>query len=173
MSSSSARVKIFPVGLFGVLMTIARVLGPNARRSSSASNVQSPSPASGGRSRTNLGVAILRYEQANALLKDKRLIQGSIRWPAHFGITSGLLAGWWKDMLLSQEGEDHARLRRLANPAFSPRILEALTPDFTALAKVAYVPFVLSGTTLYLAGQLPLWKKFPYHRYGWKLHSKE
>ena len=51
--------------------------------------------------RTNLGVAILRYDEANALLKDKRLIQGSIRWPEHFGITSGLLAGWWKDMLLS------------------------------------------------------------------------
>ena len=101
--------------------------------------------------RTNLGVAILRYDEANALLKDKRLIQGSIRWPAHFGITSGLLAGWWKDMLLSQEGEDHARLRRLANPAFSPRILEALTPDFTALANELVDAFSERGSCEYIS----------------------
>ena len=87
----------------------------------------------------------------HALLKDKRLIQGSIRWPEHFGITSGLLAGWWKDMLLSQEGEDHARLRRLANPAFSPRILEALTPDFTALANELVDAFSERGSCEYIS----------------------
>lgn len=83
---------------------------------------------------TNLGVAVLRYEEGAALLKDRRLRQGSGRWPAHYGITEGPLAQWWADMMLSQEGEDHARLRRLANPAFAPRLLEAMTPAFTALA---------------------------------------
>jgi cytochrome P450 len=83
---------------------------------------------------TNLGVAVLRYEECAALLKDRRLRQGSGRWPAHYGITEGTLAQWWADMMLSQEGEDHARLRRLANPAFAPRLLEAMTPAFTALA---------------------------------------
>ena len=83
---------------------------------------------------TNLGIAVLRYEEGAALLKDRRLRQGSGRWPAHYGITEGPLAEWWADMMLSQEGEDHARLRRLANPAFAPRLLEAMTPAFTALA---------------------------------------
>jgi cytochrome P450 len=101
--------------------------------------------------RTNLGVAVLRYDEGNALLKDKRLIQGSIRWPQHYGITHGLLATWWADMLLSQEGQDHARLRRLANPAFSPRILEALTPDFTALANELVDQFSESGKCEYMA----------------------
>lgn len=100
--------------------------------------------------RTNLGVAILRYDEGNALLKDKRLIQGSIRWPQHYGITQGPLATWWHDMLLNQEGEDHARLRRLANPAFSPRLLEALTPDFTALANELVDAFSESGTCEYM-----------------------
>lgn len=84
--------------------------------------------------RTNLGVAILRYEEASALLKDRRLIQGSARWLEHHGITTGPLAEWWAGMLLNQEGEDHARLRRLANPAFAPRLLESMVPAFTALA---------------------------------------
>lgn len=83
---------------------------------------------------TNMGIAVLRYEEGSALLKDRRLRQGSGRWPAHHGITEGLLAEWWPGMLLAQEGEDHARLRRLANPAFAPRLLEAMTPAFTALA---------------------------------------
>ena len=83
---------------------------------------------------TNLGIAVLRYEEGSALLKDRRLIQGSGRWPAHYGITDGLLAQWWSGMMLGMEGEDHARLRRLANPAFAPRLLEAMTPAFTALA---------------------------------------
>lgn len=100
---------------------------------------------------TNLGVAILRYEEASALLKDKRLIQGSAKWPAHNGVTSGPVADWWGDMLLNQEGEDHARLRRLANPAFSPRILEALVPDFIALANELVDEFSAAGECEFMA----------------------
>ncbi len=83
---------------------------------------------------TPFGIAILRHEDANELQNDKRLYQGSRRWPEHNGITEGPLAQWWQEMLMSLEGEDHKRLRRLANPAFSPRIIEALTPEFTELA---------------------------------------
>ena len=84
--------------------------------------------------KTNFGIAILRYEDANALLKDKRLYQGTRRWPSHFGITEGALADWWPKMLLSIEGDDHLRLRKLSGPAFSPRVLEPLTSTFAELA---------------------------------------
>ena len=84
--------------------------------------------------KTPFGYAILRYEDANELQNDKRLYQGSRRWPELNGITTGPLASWWPEMIMSLEGEDHLRLRKLANPAFKPRIIEALTPDFTALA---------------------------------------
>ena len=83
---------------------------------------------------TNFGIAILRYEDSNALLKDKRLYQGTRRWPSHFGIDQGLLAQWWPDIMLSIEGEDHLRLRKLSGPAFSPRVLEPLIPTFSELA---------------------------------------
>ena len=52
MSSSSAREKTRPVGLFGVFTMIALVREVNARRSSSGSNVKL-----GGRSGTKTGVA--------------------------------------------------------------------------------------------------------------------
>ncbi len=100
---------------------------------------------------TNLGIAVLRYEEGAALLKDRRLRQGSGRWPAHHGITDGPLAEWWADMMLSQEGEDHARLRRLANPAFAPRLLEAMTPAFTALANELVDGFSELGHCEYMA----------------------
>jgi cytochrome P450 len=83
---------------------------------------------------TPFGIAVLRYEDANALLKDKRLYQGTRKWPEHYGITEGPLASWWQTMLLSVEGDDHLRLRRLSGPAFSPRTIEPMVPFFASLA---------------------------------------
>jgi len=101
--------------------------------------------------KTPFGIAILRYEDANELQNDKRLYQGSRRWPEHNGITEGPLAQWWQEMLMSLEGEDHRRLRRLANPAFSPRIIEALTPEFTELANQLVDNFCESGSCDFMA----------------------
>ena len=101
--------------------------------------------------KTPFGIAILRYEDANELQNDKRLYQGSRRWPEHNGITEGPLAEWWQEMLMSLEGEDHRRLRRLANPAFSPRIIEALTPEFTELANQLVDNFCESGSCDFMA----------------------
>src|SRR5262249_35124499 len=50
------------------------------------------------------------------------------------GITSGPFADWWASWVLNMEGEEHHRLRRLLNPAFSRRIVEPLRPRFSALA---------------------------------------
>jgi cytochrome P450 len=83
---------------------------------------------------TPFGIAVLRYEDASTLLKDKRLYQGTRKWPSHYGITEGPLASWWKSMLLSVEGDDHLRLRRLSGPAFSPRTIEPMAPFFESLA---------------------------------------
>jgi cytochrome P450 len=84
--------------------------------------------------RTNFGIAVLRYEQTSALLKDRRLRQGSFAWPEQHGITEGLLHRWWSRIMLSVEGDDHRRLRRLANPAFSRTLMEEMVPGFRLLA---------------------------------------
>lgn len=94
--------------------------------------------------RTPYGVAVLRYEHVGRLMKDKRLRQGSAAWPAHNDVT-GLFADWWVRILLNLEGPDHARLRRLVNPAFSLRLIETLQPRFQALADELVDAFVDRG----------------------------
>jgi cytochrome P450 len=83
---------------------------------------------------TNWGWAVLRYDESQAILKDRRFRQGNARWPAQNGIHAGLFSDWWGETLLSLEGEDHARLRRLLRPAFRNRTIAAMSPTFQKLA---------------------------------------
>ena len=83
---------------------------------------------------TPYGIAVLRYEQMNKLLKSRQLRQGSIAWPAHNGVSEGPFARWWSSWLLNKEGEEHRRLRRLMTPAFSQQLIVDLVPRFQALA---------------------------------------
>ncbi|HEX3833072.1 MAG TPA: cytochrome P450 [Solirubrobacteraceae bacterium] len=82
---------------------------------------------------TPYGIAILRYDEMGRLLKHPKLRQGSVAWPAHNGVDEGPFADWWASWILNQEGEEHHRLRRLMNPAFSPKLIGGLVPRFQAL----------------------------------------
>ncbi|ANI38882.1 cytochrome P450 [Mycolicibacterium vaccae] len=84
---------------------------------------------------TDYGLAVLRYEQVNRLLKHPKLRQGSAAWPAHNGVTEGPFADWFASWILNKEGEEHHRLRRLMNPAFSSKLIGGLVPRFQALAE--------------------------------------
>src|SRR5260370_15156007 len=81
---------------------------------------------------TSYGIAVLRHHQASQLISHPSLRQGSSAWPAHHGITSGPFAQWWANWVLNKEGADHRRLRKLLNPAFSPRLVQGLPPQFPA-----------------------------------------
>ena len=94
--------------------------------------------------KTSYGIAVLRYDEVNALIRDQRLRQGSYAWPAHNNAT-GSFADWWMRMLLSKEGADHSRLRRLANPAFSPKLVRQLTPAFQDSANSLIDAFIGAG----------------------------
>jgi cytochrome P450 len=83
---------------------------------------------------TNWGWAVLRHAEVSALLRDRRFRQGNARWPAQNGIHSGLFSDWWQETLLSLEGEDHSRIRRLLVPAFRNKAIAAMRPRFQALA---------------------------------------
>jgi cytochrome P450 len=83
--------------------------------------------------RTPYGIAVLRYPDMRNLLLHKSLRQGSHAWPAHNDVT-GIFADWWARTILVQEGADHARLRKLVNPAFAPKVVSGLKPDFEAMA---------------------------------------
>jgi len=100
--------------------------------------------------RTPYGLAVLRYPQVNKLIKDRRLRQGSWAWPQHNGV-EGPFADWWAGWILNMEGEDHARLRRLLNPAFAPKALQAMAPRFVALANELVAGFAPSGRCEYVS----------------------
>jgi cytochrome P450 len=83
---------------------------------------------------TPYGWAVLRYEQGTAILKDRRFQQGNAKWPAQNGVHEGPFVQWWSETLLSIEGADHLRLRKLLGPAFRSRAIEAMRPQFQAIA---------------------------------------
>jgi len=99
---------------------------------------------------TPYGIAVLRYPDMRNLLLNKSLRQGSHAWPAHNDVT-GVFADWWGRTLLVKEGADHARLRRLVNPAFSPTLVEAMRPDFEAIAAELADGFAERGACEFMA----------------------
>jgi cytochrome P450 len=101
--------------------------------------------------RTSYGLAVLRYDQVSRLIRHPALRQGSRRWPAHHGITSGPFADWWASWVLNLEGEAHQRMRRLLSPAFSRRIVEALRPRFGELAGELADSFAGTGRCEFMA----------------------
>jgi cytochrome P450 len=94
---------------------------------------------------------VLRYDQVARLIRHPDLRQGSLAWPAHNGITVGPFADWWAGWVLNKEGEDHQRLRRLLNPAFSRRLIDAAAPRFLALAAELVDAFAESGRCEFMA----------------------
>ena len=101
--------------------------------------------------RTSYGLAILRHDQASRLISHPALRQGSSAWPAHHGITAGPFADWFANWVLNKEGTDHRRLRKLLNPAFSRRHIEALRPRFRSLAAELADSFGANGSCEFMA----------------------
>ena len=100
--------------------------------------------------RTPYGIAVLRYDDVNALIRDRRLRQGSYAWPSH-NDAHGTFSDWWMRILLSKEGADHSRLRRLANPAFAPKLVKKMTPDFHQIADELIGEFIDDGECDFVA----------------------
>ena len=101
--------------------------------------------------RTPYGLAVLRHREVGELLNRPSLIQGSHNWPALNGVPEGLFADWWRRTILMTEGEDHWRLRRLVNPAFSPQVVKALMPDFERISIDLTAAFVDRGACDFMA----------------------
>ncbi|MET8816644.1 cytochrome P450 [Streptomyces sp. NPDC004549] len=97
--------------------------------------------------RTDWGIAVLRYEDSSALLKSPHLTQGSAKWPAQHGVAQGHFDEWWQKTLLVLEGGEHNRIRRLVNPAFSPRRTAPLHATFHALADSLVDEWIEDGRT--------------------------
>jgi cytochrome P450 len=78
--------------------------------------------------RNMFGYEVLRYEDATAVLRDKRWHSAVSRIPELMGITNTDFLERQQVSILSAEGDMHTRLRRLVAPAFSPRAADRLRP---------------------------------------------
>ncbi len=77
--------------------------------------------------RTPLGYAVTRYEDAAAILRDRRFHNALSLLPQMHGIEGTYLEDR-RPSILGMEGDEHTRLRRLVNPAFTPASADVLRP---------------------------------------------
>ncbi|MBK9179379.1 MAG: cytochrome P450 [Acidimicrobiales bacterium] len=78
--------------------------------------------------RTPLGYSVTRYDDVIAVLRDKRWHQLARLLPQLSGITDERFLSRNRTSILTAEGDEHTRLRRLVAPAFSPRSADRLRP---------------------------------------------
>ncbi|MGI9389487.1 MAG: cytochrome P450 [Boseongicola sp.] len=91
--------------------------------------------------RTPFGIAVLRHAQAGKILRDRRLRQGSYDWPRKVGL-EGSFADFWMRSIISQEGDDHRQLRRVALAALSDEYVLSLTDRFADTAEQLLAPLM-------------------------------
>jgi cytochrome P450 len=79
---------------------------------------------------------VTRYQDIQALLRDKRLVAGR-GVASSFGLSEGpvheAMAAW----LMALDGADHARTRRLVSSAFGPTAVQAMRRDILAIIDTA------------------------------------
>lgn len=102
--------------------------------------------------RTPMGLAVLRHRQLCALLADRRLAQGTHRVLTSQGITEGPLVDWMNTMILTVEGAEHTRLRRLVSRAFTPRAVDGLRPVMRQVVDGLVDRFAPDGRVEFMAG---------------------
>jgi cytochrome P450 len=83
--------------------------------------------------RTEMGYCVTRLEDVTAVLRDKRFHSALSILPQMSGLPAGDQSRRRRKSILSMEGEEHARLRRLVAPAFTPASANRLRPTMRAV----------------------------------------
>src|SRR5581483_84905 len=95
--------------------------------------------------RTPIGAIAIGREQVQALLSDRRLrssVPDIIRMQ---GVNEGPLFDQLSRSILALEGEEHTRLRKLVNRAFTPRAVDVHRADMRATLQRLVAPVVAGG----------------------------
>jgi cytochrome P450 len=83
--------------------------------------------------KTEMGYCVSRLEDVTAVLRDKRFHSALSILPQMAGMPELGQSGQRRKSILSMEGEEHARLRRLVAPAFTPASANRLRPTMRAV----------------------------------------
>lgn len=78
--------------------------------------------------RTPLGFSVTRHQDAVACLRERRFHSALSLIPQMAGVEAGGYLEGRRESILSMEGEEHTRLRRLVAPAFTPASADRLRP---------------------------------------------
>jgi cytochrome P450 len=78
--------------------------------------------------RNSFGHMVMHYDDVVAILRDKRWHSAARRVPELMGISNSEFLSRRRTSILSAEGDEHTRLRRLVGQAFSPRAADRLRP---------------------------------------------
>jgi cytochrome P450 len=83
--------------------------------------------------KTEMGYAVTRLDDVTAILRDKRFHSALSILPQMSGVPDSGYANRRRRSILSMEGDEHARLRRLVAPAFTPASANRLRPTMRAV----------------------------------------
>jgi cytochrome P450 len=83
--------------------------------------------------KTQMGYSVTHLEDVTAILRDKRFHSALSVLPSMAGLDPSDYTGRRRKSILSMEGEEHARLRRLVAPAFTPASANRLRPTMRAV----------------------------------------
>jgi cytochrome P450 len=96
-------------------------------------------------SRNPFGFSVLHYDDVVAVLRDKRWHSASSRILEMYGIDDPKYTARNRQSILSAEGEEHTRLRRLVGKAFSPRAADRLRPFMREIMNSLVDPVAPTG----------------------------
>lgn len=77
---------------------------------------------------TPLGHLVLRYAEAQEIVRDNRMVHDGHAFMAANGILQGPTYDWFVEAIVNHDGAEHRRLRSLVNKAFTPRMVANLQP---------------------------------------------
>jgi hypothetical protein len=101
--------------------------------------------AQGCLARTMIGAVVVERAKVEALLSDPRLDSSLLPIVRMQGLTDGPIYEFLSRALLSVDGEDHTRLRKLVSRAFTPRSVEHLRPSMRQLTDELINGFATTG----------------------------
>lgn len=101
--------------------------------------------------RTAIGALVVERKWVEALLGDARLVSSLLPIVRLQGLSEGPIFDLLSRALLSVDGEDHGRLRRLVSRAFTPRSVERLRPSMAALTNELVDGFAGAGRCEFMA----------------------
>jgi len=95
--------------------------------------------------RMPIGYSVGRHEDVVALLRDRRFHSALALLPAMSGVSDEDFLGRQQRSILAMEGDEHARLRRLVAPAFTPKSADRLRPFMRQVVEGLLDPIVTNG----------------------------